>query len=311
MSDASGPPTASPAPAPGVSATSAAPAAIPASGVGTTAGPLVHAVDARWLMAYAAGLGEEDARYFDTSAAGRPEAHPLFAVCYEWPGALAIRPLVVPEAAARFGVHAAHHLVIHRPPRAGDVLSTMVSVEGIESHRAGALVRLRFETRDAAGDPVTTTRHESLYRGVGVDAGSRAGDAPSPRAATERAPADVRWQDDVAIPAQAAHVYTECARIWNPIHTDVAVARAAGLPGIILHGTATLALAVSRVVAREAGGAPGRVREVAVRFSGMVPVPSTIAVRGFARRADRIPFDALDARGRAVLSEGTLCLSPP
>jgi len=27
-------------------------------------------------------------------------------------------------------------------------------------------------------------------------------------------------------------VYTECARIWNPIHTDAAVAKAAGLPAI-------------------------------------------------------------------------------
>jgi len=32
------------------------------------------------------------------------------------------------------------------------------------------------------------------------------------------------------------------------IHTDIAVARPAGLPGIILHGTATLALAVSYVL---------------------------------------------------------------
>ena len=47
------------------------------------------------------------------------------------------------------------------------------------------------------------------------------------------------------VSATAAHVYTEGARIWNPIHTDAAVAARAGLPGIILHGTATLALAVS------------------------------------------------------------------
>ena len=86
--------------------------------------------------------------------------------------------------------------------------------------------------------------------------------------------------------ASAAHVYTECARIWNPIHTDVAVARAAGLPGLILHGTATLALAVSRVVARDLRRAtPARVREIAVRFTGMVPMPSTVTVRAGARAA--------------------------
>ena len=57
--------------------------------------------------------------------------------------------------------------------------------------------------------------------------------------------------------ATAAHVYTECARIWNPIHTDVAYARAAGLPDIILHGTATLALSISKVSRRFVRNEPG------------------------------------------------------
>jgi len=60
---------------------------------------------------------------------------------------------------------------------------------------------------------------------------------------------------EVPIPATLAHVYTECARIWNPIHTDPAVARQAGLSAILLHGTATLALAVSAALAREPRGA--------------------------------------------------------
>ena len=53
----------------------------------------------------------------------------------------------------------------------------------------------------------------------------------------------------VAVAQGAAHTYTESARIWNPIHTDASVAEAAGLPAIILHGTATLALGVSATIA--------------------------------------------------------------
>src|SRR4029077_6419959 len=71
-------------------------------------------------------------------------------------------------------------------------------------------------------------------------------EAPSGDESPER-PGD-GWSTEVAISPTLAHVYTECARIWNPIHTDRAVARAAGLPDIILHGTATLALAVSRAL---------------------------------------------------------------
>ena len=104
--------------------------------------------------------------------------------------------------------------------------------------------------------------------------------------------------------AQAAHVYTEGARIYNPIHTDLAVARSAGLPGLILHGTATLALAVSRVIARDLSGDPTAVRGVAARFTGMVRMPSRLTVRMRASRGGELPFDAVDAAGQPVLSDG-------
>jgi acyl dehydratase len=100
-------------------------------------------------------------------------------------------------------------------------------------------------------------------------------------------------------------VYTECARIFNPIHPDRAVARRAGLPRPILHGTATLALAISRVVRRELGGEP-RVAEVSARFTGMVPLPSSFIVRGRGHRAGRLEFDAVGPDGSPILSQGAL-----
>ena len=59
--------------------------------VGTTGDPLIHEVDARWLMAYASGLGDTLPCYLDTL---RPEGiigHPLFPVCPEWPVIVAMR----------------------------------------------------------------------------------------------------------------------------------------------------------------------------------------------------------------------------
>jgi acyl dehydratase len=105
---------------------------------------------------------------------------------------------------------------------------------------------------------------------------------------------------------QAAHVYSECARIWNPIHTDIAVARGAGLPGLILHGTATVALAVSQVVTHDLGGDPARVSELTARLTGMVGLPSTLTVRGRARAGDLIAFDCVNERGETVLSDGVV-----
>jgi acyl dehydratase len=110
----------------------------------------------------------------------------------------------------------------------------------------------------------------------------------------------------VEVPYHVGHVYTECARIWNPIHTDVAVARAAGLPGPILHGTATLALAVARIVARDLAGDCRSVRGIEARFTGMVPLPSTFTVHAGARDPRSIAFEAVDERGARLLSEGVL-----
>ena len=110
----------------------------------------------------------------------------------------------------------------------------------------------------------------------------------------------------VAVPAGLAHVYTVCARVWNPIHTDVAVARAAGLPDIILHGTATLALAVSRVL-RHAGGDPRAVSRVSARFAGMVRLPSGLTLRvGEAAEGKTFVFDATGEDGALVLNDGAL-----
>jgi acyl dehydratase len=283
--------------------------AIAADIVGIEAGPIGHALDARWLMAYAAALGEADPRYYDTLAAAGPVAHPLFAVCYEWPVALALRELTVAAELQPRGVHATHHLVIHRAPRAGDALRTTARVIAVEGRRAGTLVVSRFETVDAAGERVTTTDYGSVYRGVVLTEGA----ASAPPTTSARAGAtvpssgvdgDARWTDVVDIRANAAWVYTECARIYNPIHTDVAVARGAGLSAPILHGTATLALALSRVVARDLGGEPTRVAEVRARFSGMVPMPSSVTVRGRPGSGRGVAFDVVSAEGASILSEG-------
>ncbi len=274
--------------------------------VGLRVGPAAHVIDARWLMAYAAGLGETDPRYFDTRVPSGPAAHPVFPVCYEWPLALRIHDQIASEPLQQRSVHAAHDLTIHRPPRAGDALLTTACVVSIVRRPPGAFMVVRYETVDAHGAPVTTTDYGSIYRGVAVEGPDR---EEIPWTADGRAPGEPKPVSAVAVPATLAHVYTECARIWNPIHTDVAVAGRAGLPGIILHGTATLALSVSRVLAA-LGAGPERVRRITCRFTGMVRMPSTFTVRALPAPALESPthFDALGEDGRPVLSRGSLHL---
>jgi acyl dehydratase len=93
-----------------------------------------------------------------------------------------------------------------------------------------------------------------------------------------------------------AHVYSECAAIWNPIHTERVVALRAGLPDIILHGTATWALAGLAVALRRAGGDPLRLRRLTGRFAAPVLPDSTLRVRICPPGGDRergIAFDVV------------------
>src|SRR5205807_4121034 len=92
---------------------------------GQKVGPTAVTVDARWLMAYAAALGETDPRYYDTTTPGGPIAHPLFPVCYEWSVALTLRSKTIKPELLPLGVHSTHHLVIHRRPRSEEHTSEL------------------------------------------------------------------------------------------------------------------------------------------------------------------------------------------
>ena len=278
---------------------------LPRDLVGVSVGPVAHEIDARWLMAYAAGLGETDTRYFDTLAPGGPAAHPLFPVCYEWPALVAVRGRATPDEIAVRSVHATHDLTVHRPPRAGDALRTTARVTGLAHRRAGTLLTVRLETMDADGRPVTTSDYGSVYRGVGFE-GEDVGPGPE-RGEGSGLPAGA-FELSSEVPAGLAHVYTECARIWNPIHTDVAVARAAGLPDIILHGTATLALAVSGIL-RHTGTDPRDVRRVTGRFTGMVSLPSRLTIRAAKAPEGRAFVFEAAGGGASVLRDGVLSLA--
>ena len=285
--------------------------------VGTAGEFLTSEVDARWTMAYAAALGDIQSCYLDTLAPAGVIAHPLFPVCFEWPVIVAMRAMFehtgLTLEEARRGVHASHDLIIHRAIRPPVRLRTRAMVAGIEARKPGAFQLTKLETFDADGSAVCTSWYGSIYREVAVEGPNRMpNDAP-----TTPAPRDASMQpvSEITIPVAAglAHVYTECARIFNPIHTDAAVAQAAGLPEIILHGTATLALAVSKIVAAEADGDASRVARIAGRFGAMVTMPSEIRLR-ISNREDagderRIFFEVFNAQGGPAIRNGLAVLA--
>ena len=262
-------------------------------------------------MAYAAALGDSMPCYMDTVRG--VIAHPMFPVCFEWPVQLAMRAQFeqatsLTRADAMRAVHATHDAVLYRTIRPPERLTTQLTVAGVERRKPGAYMVMRLDTVDEAGKPVCTSWYGAIYRGVevvGPDVPAKLLPAPMEPLVEEGEPL---LKSQIDVPAGMAHVYTECARIFNPIHTDAAVAHAAGLPSIILHGTATLALAVSQIIATAAGKDPARIERVAGRFGAMVTMPSTITVRILARNDSTqgavVFFEVLSGEGRLAIQDG-------
>jgi acyl dehydratase len=283
--------------------------------LGSTGAPMVSEIDSRWTMAYAAALGDAMPCYMDTNRA--VIAHPMFPVCFEWPVQVAMRAQFEKSSTltrdeAMRAVHATHDTVLYRPIRPPERLTTQLTVAGVQRRTPGAYMVTRLDTLDSAGKPVCTSWYGAIYRGVevkGPDIPPTYPPAPLQPIVEEGEP---RSQCRVDVPAGMAHIYTECARIFNPIHTDASVARAAGLPSIILHGTATLAMAVSRIIETEAGNDPARIERIAGRFGAMVTMPSTLTVRVLGRddSADRaaVFFETLSGEGGLAIREGLVVL---
>lgn len=283
---------------------------VTASGLGVWSQPWEQEIDARWLMAYAAGIGDCRAVYLDTTRAGGIVAHPVFPVAVEWEPILRQRfepgfPGELSLAERARGVHAAHDLHVHRPIRPGDRLRTRMRLIGVFRGRPGAFQVTHLETVDAGGAPVCTTYMTTLLRGVALSGPEQRIEKP-PALPSFAAAARVDLEVPIEVHGSQAHVYTECARIWAPIHTDRAVALSAGLPGLILQGTCTLALAVSELVNRFTDG-PERVSRLGCRFSAMVEMPSAICLRAVSRVSDGIAFEVIARDGKSALADGYMC----
>lgn len=290
---------------------------VTASLVGMRVEPMVHDVDARWTMAYAAAIDDLAPTYMDTTGPDGIVAHPVFAVCPEWPVIVASRDAALERgltpAEVLTSIHATHDTTIHRLVRPGDRLTTSLEIVAMTQITPGAMSSTRLQTTDADGAPVTTTTQNGIYLAQPLVGAGVVDPEPPVPLVVERCGEPIELARTVA--GGAAHTYTECARIWNPIHTDRAAALAAGLPDIVLHGTANLAIGVSGVVEHRAERRPELVRRISCRFAAMVRLPSALTVRVWTavRHGDgvAVPFEVLNEAGEPAVKDGVVLLGEP
>jgi len=183
--------------------------------------------------------------------------------------------------------------------------SLTAAVVSLEQRTPGAYQVIRFDAHDADGRALWTSWMGTLFRGLGIDGLAVTLDAAEPIPAATEGSLSTCSTFDVTL--TDAHIYGECARIWNPIHTDISVARQAGLDGVIFHGTAVLAKAVTQLSQRLGIEAPD-IHRIACRFASPARPGDALSVRfgepQVTGTGTRVAFEVTDSHGRAVLRDG-------
>lgn len=272
---------------------------------------VVHEVDHRWLRAYTTAVGDLRPRFFDMRHEAGLVAHPVFPACLEWPlftGGVA--GLEIDGETLNRGLHVGQRLRWHRPISPGDRLTTRSRLLNVQQKRQHVYVRVGLETLDSAGRPVVSTVMDVLYRDteiVGEPVTEEHAVSDIPPIEPGQLTADKRIST-FEVDRTNAIVYTECARIWNPVHTEDPAAEVVGLPAPVLHGTETLARAVSAVLDYLAPRGELDVSTVSCRFTGMVLPFSTleVLVSDYLERPGRdiLAFEVHGPEGSAVISDG-------
>jgi acyl dehydratase len=264
----------------------------------------------RRIQAYAASIHDGNPLYFDDARDGGLVGHPGLAFSFQWNSRhtpdLPPNPRIAP-----FGVHAWTDLRLRRPFREGDIITSQGETIGIEQIKPGVLTLGRYDMTDSRGDTVAELDYAGIIRGAKIEGAAHPAPERFPVPQPTSGLGSPLWQREVRIGPEAAQVYTECADIYNPIHTERRVALAAGLPDIILHGSATQAIAMTAIVNASLDGDSRGITRFYCQNRAMVLLDSTITVRCHEDRttaagAREIFFDVLTQEGTSALANGVL-----
>lgn len=270
-------------------------------------------VDWRKATNYAAAIGERHCCYFDDRRPGGLIAPPMLAVALTWPLSANLGEYLeaddFPAEVLTTQVHYTERLDFYRPLRPGGRLTINGRLAGIMPHRAGTRAVMRYEAIDQKSRPVFTEHIGVMLRGVRCLGESVAIDLPGDP--------DGKWNDgplwchNIQIDPALPYVYDGCSDIVFAIHTSPAFATAVGLPGNILQGTCTLALAAREIIQREAACNPEGLKTISCRFSDMVFPGNPISVNLRSRHENHLYFDVTNHEGKKAISKGYARLGDP
>ncbi|MFN2593380.1 MAG: MaoC/PaaZ C-terminal domain-containing protein, partial [Actinomycetota bacterium] len=198
-------------------------------------------------------------------------------------------------------VHGSEEHVLHKPLRPGDKLSIQTVLESVEQKETGETFTVKATETNQVGEVVAAVRGTMFIRGSG--SGSKSAAAPEEQR-------KVVYEETTKVDDDQTYRYAEASGDHNPIHLDNDVARSAGLPGIILHGMCTMAIAGKAAVNGLAGGDPARVKKLGVRLSKPVLPGQELTTKLWKETDESVDgvttygFETYNPDGAAVIKNG-------
>ena len=150
--------------------------------------------------------------------------HPFLAFSFQWNSR--VNPDRKSSPSSVVGVHAWTDLRLERPFREGDVITIQGETIGLEQARPGVLSVDRYWLTDTSGALVAELDNGSIMLGGTLEGDPKP--APASVLPEVEMAAEPLWIEDISVSGDAAQIYTECAQIYNPIHTERRAALAAG-----------------------------------------------------------------------------------
>lgn len=268
--------------------------------VGKVWGPYEFTYDERDLIIYALGIGftKENLEYVYEGNKDF-KAFPTYGVIF--PSNAGTEAFLSTKANYAMVVHGEQTLQIHHPlPRSGTVLTTTV-IEGIYDKGSGALMVMRFDSKDKNGTLICSNWVGAFVRGAGGFGG-----AAQPK---KEIPATPQREPDFVFDAQTGVNQAALYRMSgdrNPLHIDPAVAQAVGFKEPILHGLCTYGVVCGRFVKEIFQGDSGKLKSYSARFSSPVTPGESLRGRVWQAQPNLFLLEVYNTKGEAVLRNGVI-----
>jgi acyl dehydratase len=216
-------------------------------------------IDGERAKAYARATNDENPAY----ASGKL-APPVYGAIPTWQAMVAAMEGVIPAEAKEMVVHAERDMHFHRPLTPGMKLSSVSDAFSWRVGGSGTRYTLRILSH-SEGQLVLEQYCTMFIRKMsdGANQGPEKPDHNFPEAARSK-PAG---QHTVRVDPDQTYRYRDASGDDMRIHIDDAFAKSIGLPGIILHGVCTMAMAGQSAIETVGGHDPAKLRRLAVRWA--------------------------------------------